>query len=263
MTAPILRPPTRAEIDARFTAKFGPCEYDDASHVYKVQGKVVPSITKLKGLLSEPFDGPAIAAKMAAKSTKSAEQILAEWKAIADAGTLTHELVETILMQGVIQRPTDHSKYSTIAHERYLQIRARGIVPMMLAKFKSAGLIPVACELRVWTDKVSGTIDLLAYDPVTGLYHIVDWKLNAKAFHLHPTPWDKPLFAPFDAWTSSHLDQYSVQLESYASIIEAIGLPVGKGVIIHGYYDLFDNYADIHFTDSTMREVCRKWLGIV
>jgi len=205
--------PTRADIEQLFTAKYGPCEYDDASHVYKVNGKVVPSITKLKATLSEPFDGPAIAAKMAAKCNKSAESILEEWKAVADAGTLTHELLETILMDGVIQRPTDHSKYSAIAHERYLQIRQRGIVSMMVAKLRELGLVPVACELRVWTDKAAGTIDLLAFDPVCKRYHIVDWKLNTKAFHAHPTPWDKPLLAPFSAWTSSHLDQYSVQLE--------------------------------------------------
>lgn len=254
-------PLTRAKIEERFTAKFGPCEYDDASHIYKVQGKVVPSITKLKATLSEPFDGPAIAAKMAAKSGKSVESILEEWKAVADAGTLTHELLETILMDGVIQRPTDHSKYSAIAHERYLQIRQRGIVPMMISRFREdLKLVPVACELKVWTHKASGTIDLLAYDPATNLYHIVDWKLNAKVFHSCPMPWDKPLKPPFQAWSSSHLDQYGVQLESYASIIETIGLPVGVGFIIHGYWDLFDNYADVTITDEKMREICKMWL---
>ena len=256
MTAPL----TRTDIEQLFTAKYGPCDYDDASHVYKVNGKIVPSITKLKAALSEPFDGPAIAAKLAGKSGKSAEQILEEWKAVADAGTLTHELLETILMNGVIQRPTDHSKYSAIAHERYLQIRQRGIVAMMLNKFRELGLVPVACELRVWTDKVSGTIDLLAYDPSWHKYHVVDWKLNSKPFHDLPTQWDKPLKAPFEAWTNSHLDQYGIQLESYASIIESIGLNIGQGIIIHGYYDLFDNYADVHFTDTKMRPICKNWL---
>lgn len=250
-----------AEITQCMTAKYGVCEYDDAKHEYKVGGVVVQSITQKKKEVVPEFNGEEIALKMQQRTGIPAEQYLEEWKAVADCGTMVHELLEALLMGGKIQRPTDHSQYSKIAHERFLSYRKMGIVAMMLKAFHEQGLIPVACEFRVWTDKYAGTLDVLAFDPLINLYRVPDWKTNSKAFR--ETPYDKPLAAPFQDYSSSHLDQYSIQLESYAAILEAVGVPCGPGLILHGYWDSFDAYCDVLKTKQEMRHICRKWLNIL
>lgn len=251
-----------AEITQRMTDKYGQCEYNDELHEYKVAGKIVPSITKLKATIAPPFDADAISLKMSQRTGIPQADYLEEWKAVADSGTMVHELLEALLMRGNIQRPTDHSQYSKLAHQRYHTYRKMGIPAMMLQAFHNLGLIPVACEFRVWTDKCAGTLDVLAFDPKTNLYSVPDWKTNSKEFHKVPGPYDKPLSEPFGQWTSSHIDQYSVQLESYAAILGTVGIECGPGFIIHGYWDSFDAHCDIHQTKPEMRSVCKKWLNI-
>ena len=248
---------------ANFEARFGVLEYNDELHEYRIGDKVLQSITNKKAELLRPFDSEGISKNTARKRGCSQELVLAEWKAIADCGTQIHELLEAVMMNGAIQRPTDHSQYSKIAHERFHAYKLRGIPAMMVLKIRARGLIPVACELKVWCGDYAGTIDLLVYDPQFGVFRVLDWKTNAKGFHEEIGAYDVPMKAPFAQWYTGHLREYSVQLESYASMLANVGFPMGDGLIIHGWFDAVDNYCEVWPTDSKMRPIAKQWLNLL
>jgi hypothetical protein len=128
---------TREEIEALLTSKYGPCEYNDAAHEYKVAGVIVPSITTKKKDIVPAFDGEIIAQKMSdrcgGQTTK--QEFLDQWAGVAECGTMLHELLEALLMRGNIQRPTNHGLYNKHAHERFLAYRENSIPSMMLKAF--------------------------------------------------------------------------------------------------------------------------------
>jgi ATP-dependent exoDNAse (exonuclease V) beta subunit len=117
--------------------------------------------------------------------------------------------------------------------------------------------------MRVWTDKYAGTIDLLCYDTLNECYVVVDWKSNSKTFEEsdYSKQYLKQLKAPFQSYKSSKIEEYSIQLESYSAMLESIGIVVGRGKIVHAYFDDFDNYCDEYET-LNMRELCKMWLEI-
>jgi len=259
----MVHPLTRAQIENLFVEKYGALEYDDASHKYTLvdSGKELVSITKKKKeILGEEFNAPLVACEMATRTGRPAQQYLDEWKAVAEAGTMFHELMESILMHGEIQRPTDHSAYSKLAHDRFLSMRMRGLAKMTVGAIVSRRYVPVACELKVWCGDYAGTIDLLVWDIVDMVYRVLDFKTNAKSFA--PTKWDNLLGAPFHKFKGGKIGEYSVQLESYAAMLEAIGLPMGDGLLLHAYWDAMDNYLDQWDTIGAMRPVVKKWRGL-
>jgi hypothetical protein len=249
-------------IKGLMTKAHGVCEYNDEAHEYRVGGVVVPSITQRKGEIAPAFDGEAIAKKMANKTGSPVDYIQASWKAVGDCGTMVHELIESCISNGHVNRPTNHYQYGALAHERFFEYRKLGIPEMMVREFRKKHLIPIACELTVWCKDAGGTVDLLAYDQEKDCYIIVDWKTNAKQFHTTHTRYDVPLGGPFSRWYSTHLNQYSFQLECYAAMLEAVGLRCGKGVIVHGYFDFFGAACDVHHTDTEMRQACKTFLGL-
>jgi len=259
----MVHPLTRAKIEALFVEKYGELEYDDASHTYTLieSGKKLTSITKKKKeILGEEFNAPIVACKMASFTGRPAQEYLDEWKAVAEAGTMFHELMESILMRGEIQRPTDHSVYSKLAHERFLSMRMRGLAKMTQDVVWNNYWTPIACELKVWSSDYAGTIDLLVWDEYKKHYKVLDFKTNTKPFT--PTKWDTNLGAPFQKFKGGKVGEYSVQLESYAVMLEATGLPMGEGVLLHAYWDSADNYLDKWPTNSAMRPIVKKWLDL-
>ena len=182
------------------------------------------------------------------------------WYILFHAGFEQAILVILCILSGTFYR---HSQYSKIAHERFHAYKLRGIPAMMVLKIRARGLIPVACELKVWCGDYAGTIDLLVYDPQFGVFRVLDWKTNAKGFHEEIGAYDVPMKAPFAQWYTGHLREYSVQLESYASMLANVGFPMGDGLIIHGWFDAVDNYCEVWPTDSKMRPIAKQWLNLL
>ena len=55
-------------------------QYDDPSHTYSLNGKQYLSASQIVGLFSQPFDGPAVAARYAAENGFTPEYWLAKWE---------------------------------------------------------------------------------------------------------------------------------------------------------------------------------------
>ena len=254
---------TRESITNLLVEKFGLCTYDDPTHTYTLGGRKIPSVTKRKKELGKEFDAHGIARNMARKTGKSPEEIKQGWSDIADAGTIIHEFMEKLLF-GYAYRPCDLEKFSLDARSRAHDIIILGICDMMAREITEARkLIPICSELTLWNANNAGTLDLLCYDPETGKYHVWDYKTNAKGAFDRETPWTDWLGDPFSKWRATKANEYSVQLESYALMLEEIGLSVGEGVIIHGWIDRsgLGETVDIYPTDVRMRPICREWLS--
>jgi len=141
-------------------------------------------------------------------------------------------------------------------------LREKGVPAKMLHAFESLGLEPIAAEFRVWCATTAGTLDLLAWSHVDECYVVVDWKTNAKPGFSDIGPWTKSLKAPFNGYKATKLNEFSVQLESYAAILRSLGLDVGDSVVIHGYVDAKDRgCVDVHECVD-FDEECALWLEL-
>lgn len=249
-------------IHAMMEARWGRCDYDDLTHTYEVNGAVVPSITTIKKQILPPFDAEGTKARLAAKRGMSVGEIQAEWDAITHCGTMVHELLEAVLFAGNIKRPTDHSDYSPAAHERLHTYKRHGIPARMLSVVAGKGWTPVAAEMRVWRENCAGTLDLLCRD-TKGEHHIVDWKCNSRGGMSKIAPWTKPMLTPFIGVAATKLAEYSVQLESYASVLEEVGIPMGESLIVHGYFDKVGSPCVDAYNTMAVRKHCGKWLKTI
>lgn len=255
-------PFNKAQITAKLVERYGRMTYDDATHIYRRDdGIILPSITTMKKKVVGEFD-PGIAGKMAGKRNVPREQIQAEWDAIRECGTLTHELLEAILFDGEVMRPTDHSKYSELTHARFLAFKRVGLVAKMLNVMRSAGIQPVAAEFQVWCDTAAGTLDVLGWDEANACYRVVDWKCNGPRPFNEEGPWTKNLGKPFSNFKGTKVGEFSVQLESYATMLESVGLPVGPGLIVHGRLHDEEFGDTMSFETLNMRNECKGWLQL-
>lgn len=256
-------PHTGSEIRALLEMKYGELTYDDASHIYRRDdGIILPSITTVKKKVVGEFD-PGIAGRMAGKRNVTREVIQAEWDAIRDCGTLTHELLEAILFNGVVMRPTDHSTYSALTHARFLAYKRVGLVSQMINAMRNSGIEPVAAEFQVWCDTAAGTLDILGWDDANACYRVVDWKTNGPRPFNEEGPWTKYLGKPFEDFKGTKVAEFSVQLESYAAMLASVlDVEIGSGLIIHGrLHD--EEFGDVMcFATQEMRSICNKWLQL-
>jgi S-adenosylmethionine/arginine decarboxylase-like enzyme len=151
----------------------------ESTHTYVV--KEAPhlrftSVTTFIHQFFQPFDADGIAEKLAftknAKSeyySKTKEEILKMWTAIADAGTKTHFEIETWAesyrekVDVLDPAETDKAKHAIEYLEEALE---EGMEPF--------------CEMRLYSTlyQLSGTIDLLVRKNPEGLWVMGDWKTN-------------------------------------------------------------------------------------
>lgn len=211
--------------DARVT-------FEEASHVYSVDGAPVgTSVTgMLKGVEREPFDAEAVAAALATRPSrkynagKDAEgkllpldkqAILDMWTARRDLGTDLHGKIERAL-NGL---PVEFGREDASCDNRaeFAQFEAW---------MAASGLQPWRTEWVIFDEAadVAGSVDLVARNPATGKFVIVDWKRCAhgegeSGFAAHY--WGHTMLPPADALQECKLSHWALQVNIYRMILEA------------------------------------------
>lgn len=224
--------------------------FDEAAHEYRVSdgtedhktfgrtawddARPVLSVTQLVKHYAPEFDGPGIAAKVAAKNNTTAEAVQAEWTAAADMGTRVHANQEGFM------------KYETMPRERALSEREHNIMRHGWYAFQAItayGWIPTAAEVMVFSYslRLAGTID--AYFTRDREVLLVDWKTNKEIRRANK--YGGKMLGPVAHLDDCEFSKYALQLNLYARILrEDAYIPAAQAVrmvIMHLRPDAFES----------------------
>ncbi len=215
---------------------------------YTLNGQRLTSVSKKLGEIKPPFDADAIAARVAAKSGQSVDEVKAEWQAKRDYGTMVHEKIARIL-RGEGESVGDHpflSLNKTTPEVEQFQT---------LWSELSQGVEVAEVEWVIGDGelKLAGTVDALLYRGETGTHSIWDWKTGR--FNLENN--FEQLLPPFDDLSASEFNTYSLQLSLYRLIVERnTGLAFEDSYIVH----LTPSGFEIHQA-LDLRERLEAWLS--
>lgn len=197
----------------------GPVYLEPIEHVYihKETGEKFTSVTKVIGLIEQPFASDDIATAISRQPNSkknpayvglSKGDILDLWQRENDEanhyGSMVHEIVEDYLMANKFYFPKNDFEAAVIAAYEELKLdEGRELFPeriMFSAEFKLAGMT-----------------DLLV-DVDDELFDIGDWKTN-KAFNYY-SKYKTWLLPPFEYLQDCQYTIYSLQLSIYALMYE-------------------------------------------
>ena len=219
--------------------------FDKASHTYTFNGICArDSVTGLIEKYKNPFD-KVMAVSLMRNGTAweykkhkymcpdgtimSDEAIWELWernRVIASLrGTLTHWLVEALLNGACI--------------ESHVMKELEIFMEFYTITFRSWNLTPVRTELKVYSTmlNIAGQIDLLAKNPDTNLYVIIDWKRSKELKH---GSLSSPMKYPLVDLPDCNYTTYKLQLQMYRHIVETeYFIPVAAMyiVMLHPEYE--------------------------
>lgn len=216
-------------MSANHRTDFSKIKFNKEYHTYTLDGKQLPSVTKLIGQLKLPFDRHGIAARSAAKEGVSVETILARWDAEAEVGrwrgNQVHDYIEQVL-RGVAL-PADNPFLAL--NQKLPEIDAFNNCWKLIRPLVHVEEIEWVVGDRDLA--VAGTCDTVLYNQTTGFYHIWDWK-TGKRFNLGNQ--FENLLEPFADLENCELCVYSLQTSLYRLIIERnTDLNLGDSYIVH------------------------------
>lgn len=182
-------------------------------HIYTDnEGIVYPSVTALVKSAFAEFDTKAISEKCARVSSKTAEELAAEWKAKGDAaaafGTRLHANVEAVLTGQEIPHPPTSKREITafkIANETARSLKER---------FGNR----IEAEKIVFSPfyRVAGTIDVPASTDDQS-YFLFDWKTNENL--KRENKYQSSIIPALSHIEDCALNHYSLQLSLYEMIL--------------------------------------------
>jgi len=224
--------------------------FEEESHRYFIPGKDIKftSVTALVNKNFQEFDAPAVAEKVVRKQLKREKQNLsldeikvlvdeklAEWDAnqnkACDFGTKIHEHCEHLLLTLVEQKKsntlTDYFQAHPVPRLSEITTNLAGdydkeTVVKQLASRKVYNLFQklefIATEQVIFSESLAlaGTIDLLMWDPSTGVVYILDWKTNKKIST--ENRWQNGL-GPVAHLEDCAISHYGLQLSFYQNLL--------------------------------------------
>lgn len=200
--------------------------FDALSHRYFACGTGDDGCTDAAELVSvttwvkrnfDPFDAPAIAARIAARDGRSTADVLADWEYkrndAAERGTRVHETAE----DAILDREPRHAPRDD--RERAMFAAAWQAVQDM----RDAGYEFIAAEFPVFSERLglAGTIDLMARDG-NGALLMLDWKTN-ESIDADPKYGNPHGLGACAAVPDCNLYHYAMQLATYETIIHTEG----------------------------------------
>ena len=196
---------------------------DEKSHTYtlKDSNEVFSSVTQFISDFFEPFNEYEIAKKLTKHPKyqgKNIEDILSDWKARRDRGTVVHKEIEDFIIK------MNNEDIITI-HDKFDLKSKQGIKFLKEFYYEKADkkknnvIFP---EVKIISEKLklAGTIDLLIYNKNKNQISLIDWKTNqeiktkenAYRHGIKGTPAEKIYDCSFE--------RYSLQLSMYKYILE-------------------------------------------
>lgn len=199
-------------------------EFDEKEHRYYKDGEEYISVNKFIERFTTPFDTLKIAGYSAKKEGVSVEEILKRWKNKVDAGSLFHETAHMYYLDYSVTGDVENAYALTPVENIYEFFKECIIDTLEIA----------SAERRIFCDKIkiAGTPDIVAKNPKTGKYIIIDYKTNNDL----KKSYKKTLKEPFND-AETNLNKYKIQLSMYAHMLEEKGLAVEDLWIIHSRPD--------------------------
>lgn len=200
--------------------------YEPKYHKYAYDGVPFKPVTKFIEQFHEPFKQDFWSKEKAEEEGISQEEMLKRWKDKNDyanlIGSVTHQWIEDYFNQ--IYQPLPDNLDVIHRINKFNTIYAK-----QLCKLE-----PLIFEVKVFSKKwkIAGTIDSLFL--FRGKIYIIDWKTNGEyRDDDHPKGHFEKLLHPFEEFFKNHMNEYSIQVSLYASILEDAGFEVGGAYIVH------------------------------
>lgn len=206
------------QIQNQIKTSFDQLEFEEGRHIYRLNGKILPSVSSCLKKHYEEFDENKMAISSAKKQGVSVAEIKKRWKNkrenAATNGTKVHLFAENYWL-GIQEIASCNQEiaftnyYNSIDHSRYKL---------------------VWLELRMFSNKYkyAGTSDLLLYDTLNNGLVIGDYKTNEDL----DKQWEY-LYPPFEYTPSTPYNKYQLQLSYYQIMLEEfIDIPVIERQII-------------------------------
>lgn len=220
------------ELKDRLEEFFRDLNFNEEKHLYtlKSTGEILPSTSRKIKSFCIPFDAKAISEKKAKKEGVSAESLRKEWKKKADDACNHGHKVHTFGELYPFNRSLKPSNKKEEAIVKFWDDLPDHI-------------IPVVCELRMYHKKYryAGTLDVLLYNKLTGLFIICDYKTNKDLFKNFKL---KKLIGKFKNFLDNPFNKYQIQQNYYKIMLEQFGIPVEEMKIIwlkeDGNYEMYD-----------------------
>ena len=193
--------------------------FEESSHSYYLnKNKIKYSVSGLIKQFVENFDSKGLSQGVARKRGISSEQVLAEWKQIADEacslGTSVHLFGENYTFNREL-KPSN------------------GYEEAIVKFFKSLPnhIIPVITELQMYhkTFLFAGTCDTLLYNTKTNKFILTDYKTNKDLFKNFNF---KKMIGVFSDLLDTPYNKYQLQLSYYQILFEQTGFEIEKRRII-------------------------------
>jgi hypothetical protein len=203
----------------RIKDAFGELEFEEKYHNYTLNGKRLPSVSKMNKTFYVPFDKKI--AKYSAGKGKyldmNEEQVVNMWEENRESsalfGTKVHTFAENYI-QGI--------------HKKIENNCELGIVQWWMDLPEH--YVPVCLELRMFSKKYgfAGTADLILLNKKTGNLIIGDYKTNGDLFKSY----GKKMLSPFKKYTDNSFNKYQLQFSHYQICLEEAGFTVEDRLLI-------------------------------
>ena len=191
---------------------------EDTHQYFDEEGNELRSTTSFIEQFKHPFKKDEVAQRIAKRDGLNRGDIIADWE-----------------KKGALARALGTRVHLYAEHYPQLSIPSCGREAAVLKWYTDniPGRFRFICsELRIGhrEAKVAGTIDLVLMDEKTGALVLADWKTNKE---IKNKAYDN-LKAPFENWPQNSFTTYSIQLNTYANIIETTtGFRVQDKIILH------------------------------
>ena len=200
----------------RLTQSFNKLEFDEKNHIYRVDGEIFPSTTKMLKAFHKPFDQDAVAGFVAGKGKfkgMSKWQVLNLWQEQRDFGTRTHLFGERYVYECI--KPSNDSEL--------------GIVQWWMDLPKK--YVPVKLELQVYSEvyKYAGTADIILMNTETGNLVIADYKTNASDIHKSYGKMKDPFKG---IMKDTAFNKYQLQMSHYEIPLNEKGFTVEARILV-------------------------------
>lgn len=228
--------------------KFSKLEFNEELHQYKVDGRILPSVSGLIKNFYDEFDTEGISFNYANKHGFTQEQVKSAWKGenlrSTDEGSRVHIFGEDYA----------NSKYFGIG-ETPLPISKQdlGIVQWWIDKVDNVPYLePLVLELQMFNLMFgyAGTADIILIDTRDGSLIIADYKTNKELFNEFG---DNKLKLTGTDLLVSNFNKYQCQFSFYQILLEEMGYKVKARILVWLQEDkqvkkLYQNYKTTNLT---------------
>ena len=193
--------------------------FDEASHTYTVNGRVLKSVTTLVGECFEQFDADYWAAKKAPAMGMTPEEVKALWECKGEEarnlGTMMHAKIERYYLGGTNESDDTYRLFEQFTQHYHLN--------------------PYRTEWTIYDEEsgIAGTLDFLNLEQ--GVFTIFDWKRSNKIDPTERNPWANGMKG-LEHLTDTSYIHYCLQQNLYRYMLEKnYGIKVSRMnlVVLH------------------------------